>query len=363
MRGGGNESDGRTTLEAEDRTATDLFRRSARHAAREATRLAGTLGDAAWVNIDAPVDVERARAAFRAARLWEVAMWEQFQSMARGTRPALGGVWPGRPTFPPLDGETLPEAESKLRDLARRLDEAASDTASVLVVPDEARPPQHARLTEGVNARILEDELLALHDAGPERGAAAASVRTWIQHVSEALDGLEAVRPSAPDPSRQFLDLTEGIEAADNPLVADPVSLVHAYVRLGLDYIMEVHRKMPDYAEASGQPSHDPRVTVTVNGNVYIGQMAAKITNIESTIQGVANQGDDRTADGLRAVERAVLAEQGIDDETRHELLDDVQFLAESAQQEPRERKRGMVKRALAALSLAATTGDEVTRR
>lgn len=362
MRGGGNESDGRTTLEAEDRIASDRFRRVARHAAREAARLADKFGDAVRLDLDAPVGVERAHAVFRAARLWEAAMWEKFQSLARGARPALGGVWPGPPTFPPLDGETLAQAESKLRDLARRLGEAASNTASVLVVPDEARPPQHARLKEGVNARILDGELLALHDAGPERGAAAASVRTWILRVSETLDGLEAATPGTADPSRQFRSLTEGIEAADNLLVADPVSLAHAYVRLGLDYIMEVHRKMPDYAEASGQPSHDPGFNITVAGDFNVAQMAAKITNIESTIQGVANRGDDRTADGLRTVEHAVLAEQGIDDETRRDLLDNVEYLAESAQQEPSRRSRGMVKQSLAALGLAATTGVEINK-
>lgn len=361
---GGDVSDGRTTLQAEDRIASDRFRRAARDAAREAVRLADEFGDAVQLNLDAPAGVERARAVFRAARLWEVATWEKFQSLARGSRPTLSDIWPGQPTFPPPDGETLAEAESKLRDIARRLGEAASDTASVLVVPEEVRPPQHARLKEGVNARILAGELLALHAAGPEMGAAAASVRTWILRVPEILDGLQAATPGAVDPSMQFRSLTQGIEAADNPLVADPASLVHAYVRLGLDYIMEVHRKMPDYAEASGQPSHDPRFSITVSsgGAVYVGQMAAKIINIESTIQGVANRGDDRAADGLRAVEHAVLAEQGIDDETRRDLLDNVEYLAESAQQEPGKRSRGMIKQALAALGVAATTGIEINK-
>jgi hypothetical protein len=102
-------------------------------------------------------------------------------------------------------------------------------------------------------------------------------------------------------------------------------------------------------------------ITFTVTGGtVNIGQMAGRITNTESTIQGVANQGDDRTAEGLRDVGQAVLDEPSLDDETRRDLLDQVQFLAESAQQEPTKRKRGVVRQALAVLEDAATAGTKI---
>jgi hypothetical protein len=361
--GGGDANDARTTLKAQDRIAADRFRTEARDAARAAAGLAGELGDAPRPGLDAPDGVERARAAFRAARLWEVAKWERFQSLARGARPGLGDIWPGRPTFPPPDPETLAEAELMLRDIARRLDEAASNTASVLVVPGDARPPQHARLREGVNARVLANQLLGLHAGAPEIAAADASVREWILRVAETLDGLQAAMPGAVDPSVQFRSLTQGIEATGNPLVADPASLIHAYVQLGLDYIMEVHRKMPDYAEASGQRD-EPRSVITVEkgGIIYVGQVAEKIINIDSEIQGVANRGDRRVADGLRAVENAVLDDKRIDNETRGDLLDTVGYLAESAQKEPSERRRGMVKKALDALRMAAAAGGQIDK-
>jgi hypothetical protein len=114
----------------------------------------------------------------------------------------------------------------------------------VFIVPGEVRPPQHAQVKAGINARILENELLALGDARPGVDAAVAEVRQWILDVQETLGGLEAVTPGSPGPGVQFRDLIQGIGASDNPVVKDPASLRHAYVLLGHDYVREVYRKV-----------------------------------------------------------------------------------------------------------------------
>lgn len=353
----------RTTLVAEDKSAVARFRSAASHIAYGATGFADRLARAVGLSLDTPHGAAQARAVFVEARCWEVQNWGRFQALTQGCRPVVSSIWPERPTFPPADGETLVDAESKLRELAARLDGAASNAASVLMVPDEVRPPQHAWLKVGINARILAEELVVLRDAHPGMGAVAADVGQWIRDVLNILGGLEAVSTGVSSPGTQFRDLMTGIAAADGPLATDPAPLRHAYVLAGVEYITEVHQKMPDYTEASGQPSRDAGFNITVSGGaVYVGQMAAKITNIESTIQGVANQGHDRAADALRAVEEAVLAESGLDDEARHDLLDNIEYLAESAQQEPGKRSRGMVKQALAALTTAAITGAEISK-
>lgn len=356
---GGAVNGDRSVIEAEDATVSGRFREYVQAIAIDAGMFADKLGRAIASGVQSQVGADDAYAVFWHARRWEQTTWAQFQSTVRGLRPELRHLWPGPPTFPPGDGETLFEAEVGLREIARRLSEAAGDTRSVLMMPGPIRPPDHARLITGVNGKKMAEELTALYEAGIEKITRGAALRGWVREVSEQLRMLQAVLGS-PDPGIQFRALTEGMAAADNPLVRDPTSLTHAYARLGLAYVLEVSEKMTDYAEAAGQSSHAAGNTYKFFGTTYVGQIADKIININSTIQNVLDKGDVRIADGLKAVEEAVLTDQAIDDEKREDLIDQLQFLAESAQQEPAKRNRGVIKGALAALGVAAATGAEV---
>lgn len=337
--------------------AAGRFRDAARRIARDAAGCADRLAHAAQLNLDSPAGAAEACAVFTEARRWEVQAWDRFNGLTRGCQPALGGIWPERPAFPPADGETLASAESGFRGIALRLDGAARGTASVLMVPEEARPPRHARLTDGAGAKALTEDLLGLRDAPPGVDATDEDVGQWKSKVQGTLGRLEAVAPDPLGPGAQFLGLMQGIGAAGNPLVGDPAALRHAYVLLGVDYVTEVHRRMPEYAEASGRSS---KFTFNVSGDMNVGNMAETITIIGSTIQGVASQGDSSTADALKDVAQAIVDEPGLDDKTRHNLLVSVGDLAESAGQEPGKRDRGKAAKALAALNAAAATGIKI---
>ena len=171
----------RAALEAEDMIAADRFRGAARRIARDAAECADRLAHATGLNLDSPEGAAQACAVFTEARRWEVQAWDRFKELTRGCKPALGGIWPERPAFPPADGETLAGAESEFRGIALRLDGAASETASVLMVPEAVRPPKHAGLKASINAEVLADDLLALRDRGARTGveaAAAGSMRS-----------------------------------------------------------------------------------------------------------------------------------------------------------------------------------------
>jgi hypothetical protein len=95
-------------------------------------------------------------------------------------------------------------------------------------------------------------------------------------------------------------------------------------------------------------------------GNFYGGQFAAQIANINSTIAGVVQHGDAEVARALQALEQAVLAQSGLGDGERQDLLDNIEYLAQAGQAPPEKRNRGLVKSVIAALTTAATAGTEL---
>ncbi|MFD8219439.1 hypothetical protein ACFV2U_38550 [Streptomyces sp. NPDC059697] len=231
----------------------------------------------------------------------------------------------------------------------------------VLVVPDEAHPPRHARLNDGMLARLLAEDLTNQIKAGRAVEAAIAArepvpltVQGWCRNVAGVLAGL------MPEVGQGFAYLTKESSACESPYIADADALRRAYLALGLAYLEEVQERMPDYAEASGQ---EPRVSMNISGNtIYGGQFAAQVANIDSTIAGVVQQGRHEVADALRALEQAVLSQGGLNEEQRRDLLDNVGYLAEAAETPPEQRNRGIIRSILSALSLAATSGDDLSR-
>jgi hypothetical protein len=250
-----------------------------------------------------------------------------------------------------------------LKWLARRLQEYQLHGQLHLVNPPaDVHPPRYGTFEDGMLARLLSEDLAAQIDAGRALEASLAdgartelSVPAWTKNVARVLSGL--TKPVG----EGFARLTSDVDACDHPLITDADALGLAYLALGLAYLKEVQERMSDYAEASGQESPEPRVSMTFSGGTfYGGQFAAQIANIDSTIAGVVQQGSPDVADALKALEQAVLSQEDLNEEERRDLLDNVGYLAEAAQTPPEERNRGIVKSVLAALNAAATRGVEL---
>lgn len=270
------------------------------------------------------------------------------------------------------DSSAIPPARHHVHEVRKRLIWQAETLIEdawipdrVITAPGDSRPPRHGHLKEGMLARLVAEDLAARIDAG--RALAASVTRReqicpaapdWVDHVNEVLAGLEPeIRISS--------DVFFGLGACQSPLVpaAGAVALCRAYLALALAYLEEVQERMPDYAEASGQAVPEPAVSLTFSGGTfYGGQFAAQITNIDSVIAGALRDGGPDTADALTALKQAILAQHGLDDEQRGDLLDGVGSLAQAAQAPPDKRDRAAVRSVLAALKVAALAGGELSQ-
>jgi hypothetical protein len=131
------------------------------------------------------------------------------------------------------------------------------------------------------------------------------------------------------------------------------------FLRIGIAYLQEVSKRMPDYAESAQE---QPPVTMNFNGDVYGGQFAGLINNINSTINGIAQSGRQEVADALQSLEQAVLADRSLGDADRQDLLENVADLVEVAQTSPAERRRGRFRAALDAIKSSAETGTALAK-
>jgi hypothetical protein len=257
------------------------------------------------------------------------------------------------------------EVRKRLIWQAETLIEDAWIPDRVITAPDDSRPPRHGHLKEGMLARLVAEDLAAGISAGralvasvTRREQICPAARDWVDHMNEVLVGLEPeIRISS--------DVFFGLGACQSPLVPDAgaVALCRAYLVLALAYLEEVQERMPDYAQASGQAAPEPAVSLTFSGGTfYGGQFAAQITNIDSVIAGALRDGGPDTADALTALKQAILAQHGLDDEQRGDLLGGVGALAEAARVPPDRRDRTAVRSVLAALKVAALAGGELSQ-
>jgi hypothetical protein len=257
--------------------------------------------------------------------------------------------------------------EERVRHIHRMFSEFARKLSAfrvpepLLQIPDVILPPRHARLNPGVLVRLLAEDIASQIEAGQSLDQALAAgaaeprdVLAWSDHCAEILAGV------GDEVKTGLTRLTKGATACSAP-VADPIILGRAYLALGLGFLKEVQQRMNDYAEAAGQVPPQPQVSIVIRGGTFYGsQIAAQIANIESTITGVAQHGDRDLADGLKELTQAVLVQDGLDDEQRQDLLDNVGYLAEAAGKPSEKRNRGIIKSVLGALGTAAATSTEL---
>lgn len=250
----------------------------------------------------------------------------------------------------------------QISKLARRL--SPMEVPEFLPLPEDVHPPLHGRINDGILARLLSKEVAQLIYSGHAlsnslgfRASTPPDVMSWREGAIEVLtNGFGNVV------SERFSQLTYGAYACAAP-VPDSSMLADAYLTLGLIYLEEVQERVSDYAEASGQAMSEPRVSMTFRGSTFHGaQFAAQIANIDSTISGVISTGGGEVAQALRALERAVLSQDALDDEQRQDLLDNISDLADAAQTPAERRNRGRVKSALAFLNAAACGATEVAK-
>jgi hypothetical protein len=251
----------------------------------------------------------------------------------------------------------------EIRNRARKVREY--EPPAWLTVPEDVHPPRHGRLRSQMLARLVAEDVAEHITAGRALESALAhgtpvttGRRRWLLDVRLALyrsvsseivngfvkaAGLEDYNRS--DPLMRLLD--------------DPMPIERAYLTLGITYLEEIQQRMPDYAEASQPFGSQPTVSMTFSGGTYVGgQFAGQIANIDSTIE----HGSADVGQALHALEQAVLAQEGLDDEQRRDLLDSVEYLADAAQTPPEKRKRGVVRSALEALKVAAIAGGELSQ-
>ncbi|MBT2451031.1 hypothetical protein J7F03_28935 [Streptomyces sp. ISL-43] len=254
--------------------------------------------------------------------------------------------------------QAVAELIGNIRKLATAYRE--DNPARLIKLPEEIHPPRHAVFAEGILARLFVEDLNAwiencreIEEAVVTATAVSPAILEWRDSTSLFLG-----RHLGSEVKLGFDSLMKSAPACGSPLIADVHALGRACMALGLAYLEEVRGRMPDYVEASGQATPEPRVSLTFSGgNYYGGQFAAQISNIHSSVAGVHQDGGAGIADALTALGQAVLAQENLDDDQRRDLLDNVEYLAGAAGEPPERRNRGIIRSALNALNAAAVAG------
>ncbi len=231
-------------------------------------------------------------------------------------------------------------------------------------IPEEFHPPRYGHLNHGVLARLFAEDLATQISKGRalERSLAART-ETWHSVVDWVVNVINVIDAGAPQALQQdFRKIMSGVTGVASSLITERDLVCQAYVALALAYLNELQERMPDYAEAAGQVTPEPRTSVTISGGTFhVGQLATDITNIDSENAGVVYVTSPDLAEALEALRRAVLSQSGLDNEQRQNLLNNVDYLAQTAHSLPEKRDRGAIKTILSALKIAAISGGDLS--
>ncbi|MGW1776363.1 hypothetical protein [Streptomyces sp. NPDC002104] len=266
---------------------------------------------------------------------------------------------PGTPVRP--DGEW----ETFLRRLTEDLAAAARGLRALppYEAPPRLSPPGVARVRADTVAEAVEDRISAYVERHARRlvqtrsGSFSMDARDWDEGA-ELLEDFLTV-----DIRRRFARTTEGFHAVsrwgDTSAAAHIRSRMHRiFVSLSLNYMVEVLRSMPDYADHSGE--NVPKSGITIQAGVV--QIANTLNNIGSNVAAVMQRGDTQSAEAINALSAAVQADPDLDPQVRAEQLENVAEVA-AAMADPDaggNRRRG--RNALAALTAAVGASSQVTQ-
>jgi hypothetical protein len=225
--------------------------------------------------------------------------------------------------------------------------------------PRKIPPPRHARVMKGRLVRLVGEDIQDQIGEGERllRSLECSEMRPvelyqWRERTAAILKQFQSPM------TENFLILTKWMLICEVPMPS-PARLSRGYMLLGLAYLEEVINRMPDYEEIAGQTVRP--IGISISGSTFYGsQVATTITNIQSTITGLAQSGETEIAAALAALERAVRDQEDIDDTQRQDLLDNVTDLA--AESAPAGRRSGRIRSAISYLREAAGAGTELAK-
>ncbi|WP_280453693.1 hypothetical protein [Nocardia brasiliensis] len=185
-------------------------------------------------------------------------------------------------------------------------------------------------------------------------------VARWIADCERLLACLHSVEdaPDSRSAAHDFFDLTYGWEVGGHTEFKE-APFTGACIELGIEYLSRTEENMENYIDGPTSAPSSPHYSQVFNGPVY-GQAALRIKNINSSISGLVQRGDDGIAKALEAIEQAVLTDTAEDEDLRRDLLDGLEELASQAELPPEERRRGVVRSILSSFSAAATSGSQI---
>ncbi|MGS2809425.1 hypothetical protein [Nocardia sp. MW-W600-9] len=227
--------------------------------------------------------------------------------------------------------------------------------------PRYCPPDRHGRVRDGYLGRLIAEDVAALiHKLASMASTIGQSEDIEVDARSirsEIRDALSLLSP--PTISRNYEQSIASFKSSTLSVIRN-VGLAKAFLSISVHYLKDVQSRMSDYTEASGQV---PNYSIQISGGVFNGsQVALQISNIESSISSVVNQGNSQLADALEAVKQAALTDPAIPDADRQDLIDNIEYLAESASSEPGARNRGIVRSVLSSLNSAAAAAPQLAQ-
>jgi hypothetical protein len=128
-----------------------------------------------------------------------------------------------------------------------------------------------------------------------------------------------------------------------------------------LDWTMEMEKQGilgTDLSFTQQERSTSAEVSAQTVTNFHIGQVGALVQRAEQSVVqgGIESTLTQDAREALKAVTGAVLSNQELGDAQKKELLEQVAFLSEQSAVAAKDRKPGMIKATLGALTQAAAT-------
>ncbi|MFE4335962.1 hypothetical protein ACFRQM_43345 [Streptomyces sp. NPDC056831] len=309
------------------------------------------------------------------------------QAMDREDRRPLPWEEPGRRDHirPWLPGENT---SSVIRELHNGLLLLAGDLSTSVPKPPALptlHPPNFARLRDDAVAESVSEALTRLVAKGVEQ-CEAGRTGSWPNSIPFARwDGnvRQALYPFLTTEVTQcYQDATRGFSHVDVLTYRRPAAsilgpgvhetyrelaaeihprLYSAYFTIAVNYLAEVLKLMPDYAEASGQGKRRDPVTVYGNVGAIHSQVnnsnfsvADTVTHIGTTAQTVADRGDTDTAAAIHALVETIQRDPELTEDLRAQLLNNVADVADAAVAPDEPRRITRARAAMAAITGAA---------
>jgi hypothetical protein len=266
---------------------------------------------------------------------------------------------PGTPVRP------AGEWEEFLRGLA---DDLAAAARGLRALPPYEPPPGLsptgvARLREDTVAEAVEDRISEYVGKHARRLLTAPpddfsmESRDWDAGARLLADFLTADIP------QRFAQTTEGFQAVsqwDDTAAAPEVrSRMHRiFVTLALNYMVEVLKSMPEYADHSGENTQKNGITIQAG----VVQIANTLNVIGSNVAAVMQRGDTQSAEAVNALSAAVQADPDLDPQGRAEQLENVADVAAAVADPDADGSRRRGRNALAAITAAAGASSQITQ-